>query len=299
MARRFGTEHHEVLIDEADMLAFLPDLARHQDEPAADWTAVSQHFVSRLARDTGTIVIQCGEGADELLHGYDGYVAHRRLAVPFQRLPRHVRGPLSSVVESATRRTGRGIRHGEALYDAGHSPIPYWGGDLCFRGATKKQVLDRRQDHDPYRDVQRHWAAAAQCRPEPDLFQRITYLELQQRLPELLLMRLDKLTMASSVEGREPFLDHRLVEFALALPPRLKCRDGVGNGRFDGPCAASCPTRSSTAESRGSAHRWRNGSGSVRSCRASGRPGLPPVPAWPPRLRAGRSLVRGTPSRTG
>src|SRR5204862_3158183 len=56
----------------------------------------------------------------------------------------------------------------------------------------------------------------------------MTYLELKQRLPELLLMRLDKIAMASSVEGREPFLDHELVEFVLALPPRMKFRGGQG-----------------------------------------------------------------------
>src|SRR5438552_18283449 len=56
----------------------------------------------------------------------------------------------------------------------------------------------------------------------------MTYLELKQRLAELLLMRVDKMTMATSVEARVPFLDHELVEFALALPPELKVRDGVG-----------------------------------------------------------------------
>ena len=56
----------------------------------------------------------------------------------------------------------------------------------------------------------------------------MTYLELRQRLPELLLARMDRIAMASSVEGREPFLDHELVEFAMALPPEMKYRDGQG-----------------------------------------------------------------------
>jgi asparagine synthase (glutamine-hydrolysing) len=228
VATRFGTEHHEVLIDDSDLEDFLPQLAYHQDEPAADWTAVPQHFVSRLARETGTIVIQCGEGSDELLHGYDGYAAHRRYAVPFQRLPRPIRLPVGLAAARTTRRLGRGIRHGEALYDAARSAIPYWGGEVCFRGEIKQQLLVRRPSHDSYSGVERHWADAMRARPNGDLLQRMTYLELQQRLPELLLMRLDKLCMANSVEGREPFLDHRLVEFAMALPPRLKHRDGVG-----------------------------------------------------------------------
>ena len=228
IASRFGTEHHEILIEDSELEAFLPQLAHHQDEPAADWTAIPQYFVSRLARETGTIVIQCGEGSDELLHGYDGYVAHRRFAAPFQRLPRPIRLPLGLAAARTTRRMGRGIRHGEALYDAARSPIPYWGGEVCFRGEVKERVLIRRPAHDSYGVVERHWADAGRASPRSDLLQRMTYLELQQRLPELLLMRLDKLCMANSVEGREPFLDHRLVEFALALPPRMKHRNGVG-----------------------------------------------------------------------
>ncbi len=106
----------------------------HQDEPIADWTAVPQHFVSRLARESGTIVIQCGEGADELFHGYKGYADHRRYVVPFQRVPQPLRRALGTGAARLTRATGRGIRHGEALYDAAHSPLPYWGGALCFRG---------------------------------------------------------------------------------------------------------------------------------------------------------------------
>ena len=74
------------------------------------------------------------------------------------------------------------------------------------------------------------WREAEGERPGADLFQKMTYVELKQRLSELLLMRLDRITMASSVEGRDPFLDHRLVEFVVALPPKMKYRDG--NGKY-------------------------------------------------------------------
>ena len=114
----------------------LPALARDQDEPAADWTAVPQHFVRSLARDTGTIVIQCGEGADEILHGYDGYVQHRRFAARFQRLPRPVRRPLGAAARPA-RPAGWGAGSGTARRwtTPASSSIPYWGGEICFRGA--------------------------------------------------------------------------------------------------------------------------------------------------------------------
>lgn len=228
VARHFGTEHHEVLVDEASMHEFVPDLVYHQDEPLSDWTAIPQHFVSQLARDTGTIVVQLGEGADELFHGYDGYVDHRRVVVPFQRwVPQAIRRPLGAAAAHATARAGRAVRHGEALYDAGHSRIPYWGGALCFRGPLKERVL-RNGHADSLRTVERIWDEGSARRRDADLFQRMTYLELRQRLPELLLARMDRISMASSVEGREPFLDHRLVELAMALPPDMKYRDGHG-----------------------------------------------------------------------
>jgi len=228
LADRFATDHHEVLVDDAGMRDFLPELVFHQDEPLSDWTAIPQHFVSRLARDTGTIVVQVGEGADELFHGYQGYLDHRRVVVPFQRwVPQAIRRPVGTLAVHATRRAGRGVRHGEALYDAGHSRVPYWGGALCFRGPLKQRLL-RREHPDAIRTVERIWDEASERRTNADLFQYMTYLELRQRLPELLLARLDRIAMASSVEGREPFLDHELVEFAMALPPRMKHRGGYG-----------------------------------------------------------------------
>ena len=228
VARHFGTDHHEVLVDEPAMRAFVPELVYHQDEPLSDWTAVPQHFVTRLARETGTIVVQVGEGADELFHGYQGYVDHRRVVVPFQRwVPRAIRRPMGAVAVRATSRAGRAVRHGEALYDAGHSRVPYWGGALCFRGPLKERLL-RHGHQDALRTVERIWDEGGARRGDADLFQRMSYLELRQRLPELLLARMDRIAMASSVEGREPFLDHELVELAMALPPRMKYRDGQG-----------------------------------------------------------------------
>jgi len=228
VAERFATDHHEVIVEEAAMREFLPELMFHHDEPLSDWTAIPQHFVSRLARETGTIVVQVGEGADELFHGYQGYVDHRRIIVPFQRwVPRAVQRAVGAVAVEATSRFGRGVRHGEALYDAGHSSIPYWGGALCFRGPLKSRLV-RGPHHDALRTVEDIWDESRHSDAPADLFQSMSYLELRQRLPELLLQRLDRIAMASSVEGREPFLDHELVEFVMALPPDMKYRSGQG-----------------------------------------------------------------------
>lgn len=231
VAKRFGTDHHEVILDEGDLDAFIPELIEKQDEPLADWTCIPQHFVSKLARESGTPVVQVGEGADELFHGYDGYADHRRYFVPFQRyLPPAGRRIVARGVLAATGRVGRGMRHAEALADAAGSPLPYWGGSICFRGALKQEILGPAmpQLRDSLSLIEQLWHDADGEGSGTDLLQKMTYVELKQRLSELLLQRLDRVAMMSSVEGREPFLDHELVEFVFALPPRMKYRHRTG-----------------------------------------------------------------------
>jgi asparagine synthase (glutamine-hydrolysing) len=231
VARHFGTDHHEIVIDEDDLAGFIPELLAQQDEPLSDCTSIPQHFVSRLARDSGTPVVHVGEGADELFHGYSGYEAHRRFLVPFQRYLHPVlRRPMGRAGGAMTRRLGRGERYGEVLRDAAYSSIPYWGGSICFRGELKDEVIGPSLAGYPSSLLlaERLWEEAETVRPHVDLFQRMTYIELKQRLAELLLQRLDRIAMLSSVEGREPFLDHELVEFAIALPPRMKYRNASG-----------------------------------------------------------------------
>jgi asparagine synthase (glutamine-hydrolysing) len=231
VARHFGTDHHEVTIDEGDLLAFLPQLLESQDEPLSDWTCIPQHFVSKLARENGTPVIQVGEGADELFHGYKGYIEHRRYVAPFQRyLPALAQRGIAMAALTATQRVGRGVRHAEILSDASHSSIPYWGGSICLRGELKERVLGPTigRYESSLSIPERIWREAEAVDPECDLFAKMTYVELKQRLAELLLQRLDRIAMLSSIEGREPFLDHQLVEFATALPGSLKYRKGTG-----------------------------------------------------------------------
>ena len=188
VASRFATDHHEVLVDEPEMRDFLPELIFHQDEPLSDWTAIPQHFVTRLARETGTIVVQVGEGADELFHGYRGYVDHRRVVVPFQRwVPRPIRP-----ADGRRGRAGDDARSGAASATARRSTtpataaIPYWGGALCFRGPLKERLYVAaapRRAADGRADLGR----GRRPRGDADLFQSMSYLELRQRLPELLL----------------------------------------------------------------------------------------------------------------
>ena len=233
VAQHFGTDHHELVIDVADAEAFLPEMVFHQDEPIADWVCVPLHFVAKAAREDGTIVVQIGEGADELFHGYDHYISSvrwcERWYPPLQRVPPPLRRALGTAAASASLRTGRGFNLVNFLSSAALGRVPFWGGAICYPEPFKHWLLrDGRRHADSYAVVEGFWRDAERELDSPDLLQKVTYLELKQRLAELLLMRVDKMTMASSVEGREPFLDHELVEFVLALPRDLKVRGTVG-----------------------------------------------------------------------
>jgi asparagine synthase (glutamine-hydrolysing) len=233
ISRLFKTEHHEVLIDVDDLVSFLPEMVHHQDEPIADWVCVPLYYVSKLARDCGTIVVQVGEGSDELFHGYQNYLdavtRRRRYWEPFQHAPARVRELIADSALALSRRSGRGMFHAQYVADAAAGRLPFWGGAICYTGELKRQILTANGNRpDAYRVVQRLWEQAERDYPHADLLQKMSYLELKQRLAELLLMRVDKMTMATSVEARVPFLDRELVEFALALPMDMKVRGGIG-----------------------------------------------------------------------
>jgi asparagine synthase (glutamine-hydrolysing) len=132
-------------------------------------------------------------------------------------------------VMALSNRTGRGRFHAQYVADAAAGRLPFWGGAIAWQGDIKDGVLaNGHLRPDTYAIVEKLWRDAERERPGADLLQKMTYLELKLRLAELLLMRVDKMTMATSVEARVPFLDHELVQFAIALPERYKVRDGVG-----------------------------------------------------------------------
>jgi asparagine synthase (glutamine-hydrolysing) len=231
VAKRFGTDHHEVIIGQEDMQKFLPDLIFHQDEPLADPVCVPLYYVSRLARDTGTIVVQVGEGADEIFAGYDWFRKYVRINDQFwrqaEKLPLSLRHSLAALARplmeaSFNKRTAielnRRMGAGEPLF---------WGGAIVFDEDFKHQLMSSEMSAEvdglsSYAAVKDHLDHVARLRPDSDFAASMSYLELKLRLPELLLMRVDKMTMATSVEARVPFLDHHLVEYAMSLPVDLK-----------------------------------------------------------------------------
>ncbi len=158
VAERFGTDHHEVVIDEDDMREFIPQMvvspgraARRLDQhpPALRLQARARDGHDRRAGR---------RGRRRALPRLQGYVDHRRYVVPFQRaVPRALRKPIGRGAVAVTTRLGRGVRHGEALYDAGRQPDPVLGrGALLPRSA---QARDRRERPSP-RLLPRAWSGS-------------------------------------------------------------------------------------------------------------------------------------------
>ena len=237
ISRRFSTSHHEVLIGEQEMLDFLPDLVFHQDEPLADPVCVPLYYVSQLARESGTIVVQVGEGADELFSGYDKYVKYLRLYERFWRhteaLPSFARRAAGAVARPLVSAATGKAEAAELARRFGANEALFWGAAIVFDETLKGQLVSaelraRTAGLSSYEVVREDLERVARERPASDFLARMTYLELKLRLPELLLMRVDKMTMATSVEARVPFLDHHLVEYAMGVPRALKVEGRSG-----------------------------------------------------------------------
>ena len=230
MAEYVGADHHERILKQQDLIDFLPEMVWLQDEPIADPVCVPVYYLSKLARDNGVIVCQVGEGSDELFWGYRSW----RLSLRLQQLARFP-------VPRTCRRLGlAGLRLGgqqnslpyEWLRrDVEGLPI-FWGGAEAFTESQKQRLLSDRLRHslagltswDALRPIRSRFEEKAW---EASPLSWMTYLDLNLRLPELLLMRVDKMSMGVSLEARVPFLDHKFVELALGIPEAVKTRHGI------------------------------------------------------------------------
>jgi asparagine synthase (glutamine-hydrolysing) len=233
-ARRVGADHHEVRISADDLLEVAVPAASLQDEPLADPVCIPLYFVSKLARDTGTIVLQAGEGADELFCGYDDYRRwmnrHERFWRPVSHLPRAF-GRLGSSLLARSRNPLR-RKMAEALARHARDQEFFVSSAVGFYENDKRSVLApdlarRLADLDSYALVEPLYRRIDEQCPDATFLQRMTFIELQHRLPELLLMRVDKMTMAHGVEARVPFLDRDVIDFALSLPDAAKLDHGI------------------------------------------------------------------------
>jgi asparagine synthase (glutamine-hydrolysing) len=237
IANIYNTNHHEVIIGDKEFDDFLPDLVFHQDEPIADPVCVPLYYVSKLAKASGTTVVQVGEGADEIFCGYENYVRNLRMHETFWRYaeltPAILRKATSRSAQKLITATGRKKIFTELARRLETGDPMFWGGAVVYDESIKPKLLSQRMraglnGNGSLATITRYLEHIANERPGSDFLSRMTYLELKLRLPELLLMRVDKITMATSVEARVPFLDHHLVEYALGIPRDLKVKGTTG-----------------------------------------------------------------------
>lgn len=223
VARHLGTEHHELVV-EPDAVALLQQLVWHFDEPFADSSAVPTFLVSQLAQRHVKMVLT-GDGGDELFGGYDRYL--RLLAL--ERL-----GPMRPLTGWALRAAGtvlpnplggRVRRVGERL------GLPfaerYLSGVALTRPDQARALCalagGRGHYHLPLLDQ-----ADSDLGAGASVLDRAVAIDLQSYLPDDILVKLDRMAMATSLEGRAPFLEPGLAQFALHLPESLRVRDGRG-----------------------------------------------------------------------
>jgi asparagine synthase (glutamine-hydrolysing) len=230
MADIVGAEHHELLLTQQDLIDFIPRMIELQDEPIADPVCVPVYFVSKLARDNGVIVAQVGEGADELFWGYESWRTFLRLAkLNALPIPRLAKKAVLSVLRATDR--NRSLQY-ELLRRGAHGEPVFWSGAEAFQEAEKQQLLgsDLRAtlgdltSWDAISPIRQRFEAGAW---EKSHLAWMSFADLSLRLPELLLMRVDKMSMGVSLEGRVPFLDHRFVEYAMGISQAVKTRGNI------------------------------------------------------------------------
>jgi asparagine synthase (glutamine-hydrolysing) len=215
VARHLRTEHYEETCDDRQMLDVVDRLADMFDEPFADSSAVPTYLVSKIARARVTVALS-GDGGDELFFGYPRYRYHATAAAILE-LPPSVRRAVAYGAERLPTRRSRRIA--EVLRSDDHDRyarfISWWSPDEIARLTGQRPI-----DAPLYAD------ALARAR-DVNRDDRPGLLDLVSYLPEDILTKVDRASMAVSLEVRAPLLDHRVVEYALGLPVRFKCRGRV------------------------------------------------------------------------
>jgi asparagine synthase (glutamine-hydrolysing) len=230
VARHLGTEHTEFNLTPDKALAVIPELPRIWDEPFADESQIPTLLLSRLARQHVTVALS-GDGGDECFGGYARHFMLSRLAPAF-RLPSMPRRMAAHALTLLSAQTMDGV--------LAKLPLPAGLRPLLRSESLQKiaRVLDVSDERELYERLisatgEPSTSAGASDGTQdvpslPDAVGRLIYRDMVGYLPGDILVKLDRATMAASLEGRCPFLDHRVVEFAWRLPTAVKVRDGQG-----------------------------------------------------------------------
>lgn len=224
VAGHLGTEHVECYVSPTEAREVVPRLPQLFDEPFADSSQIPTFLVSRLAREHVTVSLS-GDGGDELFGGYERYRRIRSLWNSFGGLPAPLRTACARLLRVCL--------------------PPRGGGTVCRKMRTLSGFLDAPDPRHLYTRFHTHWkdpvavvlqgylpatlfSSCHEWARRDDYLEEMMYVDSLTYLPDDILVKTDRASMAVSLETRVPFLDHRLVEFAWTLPADLKFRDGGG-----------------------------------------------------------------------
>ena len=236
VARHLGTEHTELYVTPEDAMKVIPRLPLMWDEPFSDSSQIPTFLVSELTRRHVTVSLS-GDGGDELFFGYRRYFNGWRIWRVLRRVPNPVRRMIALAMEKLP---GRSLENGMRFL-----PKRFQVPQLAYRLPNLAEIVSQRSGASFYRRLVSHAKDPAALvlggsEPEtifdchgkmvdlPDFREYMMYMDAISYLPDDILVKVDRATMAVSLEARVPLLDHRLVEFAWRLPMRFKYRNGQG-----------------------------------------------------------------------
>lgn len=219
-ANAFGAEHHEFKLTAEDFRDSLSDLVWYLDEPLADDSCIPLYFIARLARKHITVVLS-GEGADEILAGYGIYKRMMAVDAAYEKFPRltpWVAQKLASMFQGQ-------VCQRYARWATLPMEQRYRGVSMGMPAGLQDELLGRQYGQT---SGDAAFRSCIQAVPKKDALNRMLYADAKIWLPDDLLLKADKMTMANGLELRVPFLDHKLVEFASTLPADLKLKGRTG-----------------------------------------------------------------------
>jgi len=239
VARRFATDHHEVILTNREILEALDEVPQLADDPIGAPSVTANLHLARFARRSGITVAQVGEGADEVFCGYQP--VHRlwqlqervgslaRLVKPglARRVGRRL-GPLASWFGDLSLTGAPDSTVAELLRRYSNGEHLHWGYGVLLNDAERRRIFGGRPPRsDPYEELRRR-TLRIEGFSERALLDQLTLIDLLVGLPERLLMRVDKATMLFGLEARVPFLDPSVVSAAFRIPPQVRAPEPKG-----------------------------------------------------------------------
>jgi len=221
VAAQFNTDHHDVVLN-PDVVQIVEDLTWYLDEPFGDTSAIPTYMVSKLASAHVKVVLS-GDGGDELFAGYDKYVVEQR-----ERRRDRIPAPLRAMASGVGRLMPHGMTGRQFLRHLGLTGARRY---LDASAMLREDEMRRLFRLDAYDQMQRN-VVLADARHElssygDDWLAAVQYRDLHTYLPLDILTKVDRATMAHSLEARPPLLDHRLAEFAATIPAHYRLRGGT------------------------------------------------------------------------